>query len=235
MRIRILGISGSPRKDDVSGTYKLVSTVLENTGLDYDMISLRKKEIGGCIACLGCAKDNVCKVKDDLEPLREEIVAADAYVIGAPNYYSTLNATTHAFLERWFQFRHQEGNLLWGKLGVAVGVGGMAGRFPADDIEKFFMYSFIETVAKVSGQGAASCYTCGYGETCKVGVPRMLYGEDVKITPEMIPDVTKDDNLMQAARDAGKLLGYRLKNGHDRKAVAEKMQQQMMEMMKSSA
>ena len=235
MRIRILGISGSPRKEDISGTHKLVSTVLENTGLDYDMISLRGKNIGGCIAFLGCAKDNICKVKDDLENLREEVVAADAYVIGAPNYYSALNATTHAFLERWFQFRHQEGNLLWGKLGVAVGVGGMAGRHPADDIEKFFMYSFIETVAKVSGQGAASCYSCGYGETCKVGVPNMLYGEGVKITPEMIPDVTRDPILMQTAADAGKLLGYRLKHDHDRKAVTQKMRQRMMEMMKSSA
>ncbi|AOY57796.1 MULTISPECIES: flavodoxin family protein [Desulfococcus] len=235
MRIRILGISGSPRKEKVSGTYKLVSTVLENTGLDYDLISLRGKTIGGCIACLGCAPDNVCKVKDDLESLREEIVAADAYVIGAPNYYSTLNAGTHAFLERWFQFRHQAGNLLWGKLAVAVGVGGMDGRFPAENIEKFFMYNFIETVAKVSGQGAASCYSCGYGETCKVGVPSMLYGENVKITPEMIPDVSKDPILMQAAADAGKLLGYRLKNDHDRKAVTRKMQRQMMQMMKTSA
>lgn len=235
MRERILGISGSSRKEEVSGTYKLVSTVLENTGLDYDMISLRGKNIGGCIACLGCAKDNVCKVKDDLENLREEIVAADAYVIGAPNYYSTLNATTHAFLERWFQFRHQEGDLLWGKLGVAVGVGGMDGRFPADDIEKFFMYNFIETVAKVSGEGAASCYFCGYGETCKVGVPHMRYGEGVKITKEMIPDVTKDSLLMQAAADAGKLLGYRLKNNHHRNTVAQNMRERMMEKLKSSA
>lgn len=232
--MKILGISGSPRKDSVSGTYKLVSTVLEHTGIDYELISLRKKNIAGCIACLGCAKDNVCKVKDDLADLREKILTADAYVIGAPNYYSTLNAATHAFLERWFQFRHQEGDLLWGKLGVAIGVGGMDGRFPADDIEKFFMYSFIETIAKVSGQGAASCYSCGYGETCKVGAPIMLYGEGIKITPEMIPNVTKDPNVMQAAEDAGKLLGYRLKNDYDRKAVTQKMQQQMMEMMKSS-
>lgn len=235
MRIRILGISGSPRKEEISGTYKLVSTVLENTGLDYDMLSLRGKDIGGCIACLGCAKDNVCKVQDDFTNLREEIVAADAYVIGAPNYYSTLNATTHAFLERWFQFRHQEGDLLWGKLGVAVGVGGMDGRFPADDIEKFFMYNFIETVAKVAGEGAASCYFCGYGETCKVGVPRMRYGEGLKITKEMIPDVTRDALLMQAAADAGKLLGYRLRDNHNRKSVAEKMRRQMMERLKSSA
>jgi len=123
--MKILGISGSPRKDETSGVYKLVRAVIENTGVDYELISLRGKKISGCIACLGCAEDNVCKVKDDMTELRDKIIEADAYVIGAPNYYSTLNAITHAFMERWFQFRHQEGDMLWGKLGIAVGVGGM--------------------------------------------------------------------------------------------------------------
>ena len=233
--MKILGISGSPRKHETSGTYRLVETVLENTGIDYELISLRGRTISGCIACLGCAKDNVCKVTDDLTPLREKIVTADAYVIGAPNYYSTLNALTHAFIERWFQFRHQEGDLLWGKLGVAVGVGGMDGRNPADALDMFFRYSFIETVAKVIGQGAASCYICGYGETCKVGVIQMVHGEGTRITPEITPDVTGQAKVMQAASGAGRLLGERLTQGHDRKAVAEKMQQQLMEMMKESA
>lgn len=232
--MKILGISGSPRKDDTSGIHKLVTTVLENTGIEYELISLRGKKIGGCIACLGCAKDNNCKVNDDMSELREKLVEADAYVIGAPNYYSTLNALTHAFMERWFQFRHQQGDLLWGKLGVAVGVGGMNGKFPADEIEKFFMYSFIETVAKVSGQGAASCYSCGYGETCGVGVPVMLYGKDVKITPEIIPDVSNQSEVMTNAADAGRLLGKKLMAGHDRKRVAQQMQGKMMAMLTSS-
>ena len=170
-----------------------------------------------------------------LAPLREKIVAADAYVFGAANYYATLNAVAHAFLERWFQFRHQEGNTLWGKLGVAVGVGGTSGQFPADEIEKFFLYNFIETVAKVAGQGAASCFSCGYGETCKVGVPTMLYGEGLKITPDMIPDVTKQPEVMQAAADAGRLLGERLRQGHDRMAVTQQMQARLMAMFGESA
>lgn len=232
--MKILGISGSPRKENVSGTHKLIRTVLEATGCDYELVSLRKMQISGCIACLGCVKDNVCKVKDDLEPIREKIVNADAFVIGAPNYYSTLNAGTHAFLERWFQFRHQEGNLLWGKLGVAVGVGGSAGQAPADEIEKFFLYNLIETVAKVSGQGAASCFSCGYGETCKVGLPYLLYGEGVKIKPEDIPDVEKQPLVIESAINAGKFLGLRLKNGHDRHAVTKKMQEKMMSLLKSS-
>lgn len=233
--MKILGISGSARKSDISGCYKLVHTVLENTGCAYELISLKGKKISGCIACLGCVPDNVCKVEDDLMPLREKIVEADAYVIGAPNYYSTVNALTHALLERWFQFRHQEGNTLWGKLAVAVGVGGTAGNFPTDDLEKFFLYNFIETVAKVTAQGAASCYSCGYGETCKVGIPYFLYGEGVKITPEIIPDVTKQPEVMQAAAAAGQLLGERLRQGHDREAVTLKMQHKMMELFKGSA
>lgn len=232
--MKILGISGSPRKSDQSAVYKLVQTVLDNTGMEYEMISLRKKSISGCIACLGCVKDNICVVDDDLAPLRKKIVAADAFVIGAPNYYSTLNATTHAFLERWFQFRHQTGDTLWGKLAVTVGAGGTSGGFPAGDLEKFLLYNFIETVAKVEGQGAASCYSCGYGETCQVGIPNMLHGAGVKITEEMIPDVTKQPDVMASAADAGKLLASRLKSGHDRTAVTQNMQKKMMSMFESS-
>lgn len=232
--MKILGISGSPRKEKSSGVHRLVSTVLENTGVDYEIVSLRGKSIAGCIACLGCVKDNVCKVEDDLAPLRAKFVEADAFVIGAPNYYSTLNAATHALLERWFQFRHQEGDLLWGKLAVAVGVGGTAGSFPADAIEMFCFYNFIDTVAKVAGQGAASCYTCGHGETCRVGIPAMLHGEGVTITPEMIPDVSKQPAVMEAAAAAGRELGRRLREGHDRAAVTRSMQAKMMEMFGST-
>lgn len=232
--MKILGIVGSTRKEKQSGVHTLVQTVLENTGYEYELISLKGKKISGCIACLGCVKDNICKVEDDLTDLRDKVVEADAYVIGAPNYYSTLNAITHAFLERWFQFRHQEGDTLWGKLGVAVGVGGTSGQFPADEIEKFFTYNFIETVAKVSGQGAASCFSCGYGETCKVGVPYMLYGEGAKITEEMIPNVIKQPEVMKATVDAGKLLGQRLSEGHDRIKVTQKIQQKFMEMLEGS-
>jgi multimeric flavodoxin WrbA len=233
--MKILGISGSCRKDEISGVHKLVSTVLENTGMDYELISLRGKKISGCIACLGCAADNICKVKDDMEPLRDKIVQADAYVIGAPNYYSMFNAVTHAFLERLYQFRHQTGDTLWGKLGVAVGVGGMNGMYPAANIETILLYSFVETVANVTGQGAASCYTCGYGETCKVGVPIMMHGEGVKITPDMVPDVSRQADVMQAAADAGKLLGKRLSEGHDREEVTMRMQKKMMSALGESA
>jgi len=67
-----------------------------------------------------------------------------------------------------------------------------------------------------------------------VGVPQMLYGKNVKIIPEIIPDVSKQPEVMSKAADAGRLLGKRLRNGPDRKAVTQNMQQKMMDMMKST-
>ena len=232
--MRILGISGSPREETQSGVYKLVQTVLDNTGSEYEIISLKDKKIHGCTACLGCVKDNICKLSDDMTELRSKIVDADAFVIGAPNYFSTLNAITHAFLERWYQFRHREGNLLWGKLAVCVGVGGSEGRCVTADIAKFLMYNFIEPIAQVAGQGAASCFTCGYGETCKVGAPIMMYGEGFRITPETTPDVAKDPQTMENAVRAGKLLREKLLDNHNRQQVTRKMQLLMLEKFKQT-
>nr|WP_320133725.1 flavodoxin family protein [uncultured Holophaga sp.] len=232
--MKILGISGSQREDSKSGVHRLVRTVLENTGCDYELISLKDKRIQGCTACLGCAGDNVCKVVDDMSPLRQLIVDADAYVIGAPNFYSTMNAATHAFLERWYQFRHREGDTLWGKLAVSIGVGGTSGKPVVGDMEQFFLYNFIEPVDKVDGQGTASCFSCGYGETCKVGIPLMIYGPGARITEDMIPCVEKQPELLQAAAMAGKRLGARLRNGHDRQAVTQAMQARLMALFMES-
>jgi multimeric flavodoxin WrbA len=218
--MKVLGISGSPRNES---TARLVQEVLDATGETTEFISLSGKRINGCIACLGCVKANVCVVEDDMKHLRQKIVEADAYVMGGANYFMALNGLTHCFLERWYQFRHRSGRDVTGKLAVAVGVGGATGAPVADQIETYMSYNLIETVAKVAGQGAACCFICGYGETCEVGAVRMLCGPDVKITDDMIPNIDKQPAVLSAARDAGRILGERLRSGNDRAVTAQKM------------
>ncbi|MCF8029316.1 MAG: flavodoxin family protein [Desulfohalobiaceae bacterium] len=229
--MRILGISGSQRHEYVSGTRALVAAVLENTELDYELVSLRGQNISGCTACLRCTGDNVCKVEDDMTSLREAVAGAEAYVVGAPNHFSGCNAQTRAFLERWFQFRHREGDLLWGKPGVAVGVGGLDGGPPARDIEGFFLFNLIEPVASLTATGAAPCYFCGFGETCGIGIPRMRHGDDVKIGAEIIPKVSEQPETMRAAAQAGKRLGQCLRDGWNRKEAALRAQDRLMDWM----
>ena len=207
--MKVLGVSGSPRKG--STTEQLVKEVLGAVECETEFISLAGKNIGPCIACLGCVKDNVCVLKDDLAEMREKIVQADAYVIGAANYFSMLNAQAHCFMERWYQFRHREGKTVSGKLGIAVGVGGGEPGPPTENIKTFFQYNKIECVETVTAQGPACCFICGYGEECKVGAIHAFFGAGTKITPEMIPDLSKQPEQIAAARAAGKKLSDRLK------------------------
>jgi hypothetical protein len=62
----------------------------------------------------------------------------------------------------------------------------------------------------------------------------MLHGPGVKITEDMIPNVAKQPQTLQAAAEAGKLLGNRLRQDHDRSRVTRNMQQKLMSMFEHS-
>ena len=207
--MKVLGVSSSPRKDQT--TDQLVREILGAVECDTEFVSLAGMDIGPCIACLGCVRDNVCVVQDDMRQLRQKVVDADAYVIGAANYFSLLNGLGHCFLERFYQFRHREGKSVAGKLGVAVGVGGSSGDPVVENIKTFFQYNQIECVGTLSAQGPASCFTCGHGETCDVGAIHMFFGPGTKITPEITPDLAKQPDTLEQARRLGTQLSDRLK------------------------
>jgi len=87
------------------------------------------------------------------------MLAADALVFGAPNYYGTINATGQACLERTFFFRHREIFSLAGKLGVAVD-GGREGSTVAAFISKVMAINLMPVVGTVISDGFLQCYTC---------------------------------------------------------------------------
>ncbi len=223
--MKVLGISGSPRKSQT--TEGLVKTVLDATGLETELISLHGKRINGCICCLGCVEDNVCKVQDDYIPLMDKVLKADAIVVGVANYFGRLNALSHSFLERFYCFRHDKdghgGMRLSGKLGAIASVGGggeweMPGRdskmyeIAGGDVKGFFDYNEIELVGVVEAQGVVPCFSCGYGEVCKVSGVKAFFGQDAKITPEITPCLEKQPEVIDKAKSLGKALRERLGN-----------------------
>ncbi|MDT8444406.1 MAG: flavodoxin family protein [Desulfuromonadales bacterium] len=213
--MKVLGISCSPRSGQT--TDGLVQEVLKGVSGETEFVSLSGLKIGPCIGCLGCVPDNICKVRDDMADLRAKIVAADALVIGAPNYFDMLGGLAHCFLERLYQFRHQEGDILHGKLGVAVGVGCARPEAVVRDIEKFFSFNQIEAVGHVTATGPASCFSCGHGEECKVGAIHMMFGPGAKITDELTPSLAKQSDSLSAAHALGAQLEKRQKLGDNQR------------------
>jgi multimeric flavodoxin WrbA len=211
--MKVIAFSGSPRKGKT--TDRVIGEILKEVDCDTEFIRIAPMNISPCQACLACIEDNTCKKKDDMLPLREKIVNADAFIIGAPNYFSMLNGITHNFLERFCQFRHQSCDILAGKLVAVVSVGSLQPEIPAAQIEKIITYYQMEHIGTVSVQGAASCFTCGFGEDCEAGAVQMVFGAGQKITKDIIPDLSKQPAKKVEAQNLGKLLMSRL---HDKQS-----------------
>lgn len=208
--MNILGISGSPRRHQT--TDRLVQEVLSAVEGETEFISLAGRKISPCTACLACVKDNTCKIKDGMAELRPKILEADGLVFGAPNFFSNLNGLSHCFLERFCQFRHRaDGRLLAGKPVAIVSTGTLQPEIPGEIIARILPYYQMEHVGTVSAQGAAACFTCGFGETCTIGAVRGMYGKGVRITPDLIPDLDQQPEACQEARLLGNKLAERLR------------------------
>ncbi len=211
MQPRIVGISGSPIKN--SNTDRLTQVVLESSGLPSEFVKLSKIQVRPCIACLGCKKDNICKVKDDFPELAEKVRKAGAIVVGGYSPYGAVDGFTKAFLERLFSLRHQNG-LNRGKLAVVVttGIGrGAPGLEEASDQTAHALkLEGMEVLGQLKAVGNPECMVCGYGETCPMSALPWIFGNDTKITPEKFSKVEEQKETWQQAQTLGREIARRL-------------------------
>ena len=210
----ILGISASGRAIERNETGLLVKGVIEdlvkfilkNSDEPTEYISLGGKQIYGCQACLKCASNNVCVMKDDWAGIMERVFEADAVVFGAPTYYGTINAIGHAFLERTFSLRHQSRFPLLGKSNVIVTTGIGEIKLAEEYIQKIFRSNYMaEPIGILRASGIAQCYTCGYGEDCTAGAVVHRHGFLDEIRGEHIPRIPAE--TYQSALIIAKRLG----------------------------
>lgn len=68
------------------------------------IVRLYDLDFKGCMSCMACKlkgkASNVCRFKDALTPILEEIAQADGFVLGLPIYFGEVTALMRAFLER---------------------------------------------------------------------------------------------------------------------------------------
>ena len=103
--MKILGISGSPRKGNTEWMVERVLEAARNGGAETELILLRKMDIRLCRGCLTCEvgsrkQPGECVIKDDMEPLLGKMLAADAFVFGTPVYFYMLSALLKNFMDR---------------------------------------------------------------------------------------------------------------------------------------
>lgn len=104
---KIIVIDGGPRK--TFNTASMLQKFAEGAAsvsseIEVNTVRLYGLDYKGCMSCMACKikgkASNICKFKDALTPVLEEIAEADGLVLGSPNYFGEVTAQMRAFLER---------------------------------------------------------------------------------------------------------------------------------------
>jgi multimeric flavodoxin WrbA len=104
LRIKVLGISGSPRKGNsaflLEKAMDAAKAVSPET-VEAEFYSIRGKTYNPCIACGYCAKhEGQCVHKDDFEDLRKRWMKADAIIYSVPVYHMSIPGQLKCFIDR---------------------------------------------------------------------------------------------------------------------------------------
>ena len=104
---KIIVIDGGPRKNfnTASMLQKFAEGAMSlSDKIEVKTVRLYGLDYKGCMSCMACKikgkASNVCKFKDTLTPVLEEIAEADGLALGSPIYFGDVTGQMRTFLER---------------------------------------------------------------------------------------------------------------------------------------
>ena len=108
---KVLILAGSPRKNGNSAALcEEFARGAKEVGNEVEIIYLRDKKIGYCVACYYCKDhDGVCIIRDDMAEILDKMNAADVIVMASPVYFYSIDAQMKALIDRtvaqWLKIR----------------------------------------------------------------------------------------------------------------------------------
>lgn len=107
---KILILSGSPR---VHGNSNILCDEFaqgaKESGNEVEKILITKKKVNGCLGCNACMRTGgECVQKDDMNEIRDKMLAADIIVLASPIYYYTVTSQLKAVMDRCYSFGHDK-------------------------------------------------------------------------------------------------------------------------------
>ena len=206
MKVKILGISGSPRHGNTDIMVKETLKWAESAGdVETEFISIADYKIkGGCQSCYKCRDSNfdeLCRgIKDDMNIILKKMLEADGLIIGTPIYYGGMTAQLKSVFDRslpvekaGFGFRNKVVCV------VTVGAtrhGGHEGTIM--DIHRSCMVHDMIVVGSRSLQPEQSS-GCYWGAAGLRGYPNPIPSSD----PKAITAVSEDTLGMEACKRFG--------------------------------
>lgn len=183
--LKALLINGSPRAKGCTYTALTeLKNTLEAEGIEVELLHVGNKDIRGCIGCRKCRETGRCVFDDIVNEVATKLREADAFVIGAPVYFSSPAGGAISFMDRLFYSTFRDDKTM--KVGAAVVTcrrGGNTASF--DVLNKYFT---------INGMPVASSQYWN-----------MVYGGSAE-------EVAKDAEGLQTMRTLGRNMAFMMKS-----------------------
>ena len=103
---KVLILEGSPRPNGNSCILsKEFARGAAEAGCSVEKVLVAQKKIAGCLGCDYCQRNNgVCVHKDDMQEIREKMMAADVIVLASPIYFYSMTGQMKTMIDRTYAF-----------------------------------------------------------------------------------------------------------------------------------
>ena len=144
--MKVLILNGSPHPNgNTAVAIREAVTVLNEEGIETEVVQLGTQDIRGCIACNTCSKLGRCVFNDAVNEIAPKFEASDGLIIASPVYYGSANATLIACLDRLFYSTSFDKTMKVGASVVCARRGGCTATF--DELNKYFTLSGMPVVS----------------------------------------------------------------------------------------
>ena len=135
--MKVLVINASPHVDGCTACgLNEVIKVLNEEGIETQVVNIGNQDIRGCIACNYCKENKKCVFDDEVNKCAKLFVESDGLLIGTPVYYASSNGTLLSFLDRLFHSSYVKKSM---KVGACIVSSRRAGSTSViDEVYKYF-------------------------------------------------------------------------------------------------
>jgi multimeric flavodoxin WrbA len=149
--IKIVAVYGSPRREGNTAT--LLKKAVEGArdgGAEVEEIVLRDLKMSPCLEIYGCKNAGECRLKDDFQNARDQILASQGLMLASPVFFYTVSAHTKILMDRfqslwvkkyWIE-ETRKGQSSTQRKGLFIAVGATKGKKLFDGILLSLKYFF---------------------------------------------------------------------------------------------
>ena len=173
----ILGICGSPRKKSSEYVLNKALTDLKEKGFQIKIFTVQGKTISPCKHCDYCIKKKECVQKDDMLEVYDLLKKAEGIIIASPIYNGGITAQTKAIMDRCRALGAEDIDLLNGKIGMSIAIGGDRSGGQELAIQQINTFYILNGIIPVSGGPfGANLGPCLWSKDSLEGVEQDEYG-----------------------------------------------------------